>query len=220
MKRTQHPWKIDETTSRTELAPAGEEGVEEVGVEAVEVLLLLPPLIAPLREEARLSSETTVMMVVIVCLSFSRIVSQKKTDKSLRVFFVFLTRSCTVSFSFLFQPDWVFEEQFVVSNSEEAAAWVGMRDARMYLVEEKCLCFGSVIANGNMMRTGLQERIRIGNPKSVPAEVTMELRLTRDATDMKLVSVSRRTLHQTSERSSAGYTDATDRRSTFLASVC
>ncbi|PFH36000.1 hypothetical protein BESB_056510 [Besnoitia besnoiti] len=88
--------------------------------------------------------------------------------------YVLQAQSCVPAI--ICDPDWVFEEQFIVSNAEEAAAWAGVREGRMYIVEEDCLSFGPVVASGESTKAGLQERIRIGNPKSVPAEVTLELK--------------------------------------------
>ncbi|KYF44521.1 hypothetical protein TGARI_206550B, partial [Toxoplasma gondii ARI] len=84
-------------------------------------------------------------------------------------------------------PEWVFEEQFLVSNAEEAAVWNGLRTTPMYLLEEKCLLFGSVTPNSDVNKAGIQAQIRIGNPKSVPAAVSLEIKLSKD-TDKSLLS--------------------------------
>ncbi|CBZ51361.1 conserved hypothetical protein [Neospora caninum Liverpool] len=85
-------------------------------------------------------------------------------------------------------PDWVFEEQFLVSNAEEAAVWVGLRRTPMYLLEEKCLYFGTVIPSGETNKAGVQERLRIGNPKSVPATVSFELKLAKETDKSSVAS--------------------------------
>uniref|UniRef100_A0A0G4I9B7 HYDIN/VesB/CFA65-like Ig-like domain-containing protein n=1 Tax=Chromera velia CCMP2878 TaxID=1169474 RepID=A0A0G4I9B7_9ALVE len=89
--------------------------------------------------------------------------------------------------------DWIFEEQFVVRNFDEAVTVAGRLDSRVFSEDEKLFSFGPVLAvpgpsgggapagggektEETEERSGACERFRLTNPKGIPIEVSLEVR--------------------------------------------
>ncbi|CAD7939993.1 unnamed protein product [Amoebophrya sp. A120] len=68
---------------------------------------------------------------------------------------------------------WVFEEQYVARNLEDAIATAGRVDIRCYAEEDRVFSFGPCLAGGAEPQ---KERLRITNPRGIPCEVNISVK--------------------------------------------
>ncbi|CAD7931174.1 unnamed protein product [Amoebophrya sp. A25] len=68
---------------------------------------------------------------------------------------------------------WVFEEQYVARNLEDAIATAGRVDIRCYAEEDRVFSFGPCLAGGAEPQ---KERLRITNPRGIQCEVSFSVK--------------------------------------------
>ncbi|CAK0791292.1 unnamed protein product [Prorocentrum cordatum] len=82
----------------------------------------------------------------------------------------------------------IFEEQFFSRNLEDAIAIAGRVDVRVFSESDNIFHFGPVVAHGgsgtqaaDVEEKGVVERLRLSNPKAIPAKVVLSVKSKEEA---------------------------------------